>query len=504
MNSHAVIRLSNALAAVIVLGAIVGAGAFLMHDRRESWRHAAAGSRSMAAMLEADIARTVRVYDLTLMGVIETLGYEHLDKMPPDAVHRLMFERAAMTDYMGAMVVLDERGDIRFDVRPGTPRRGNFADRDYFEVHRAHSDVGLYISKPLTNRLRNGEPGIALSRRLSHPDGSFAGVAVAILRTAYLNNRFAQVALEPDESVTLFREDGIVLWRWPNGVDSMGKDAGGQAVHLGFQAAKEGGFVVPSDDGGPSRYYTYDHVAGLPLVITIAQPAEDITEPWRRRAWFIVPFTMLFCAAMVILAYLVRRTMRNGDRQLARWAELARTDGLTGLLNRRAFDAVLAEAWRVAATEGMPLSLLFIDADHFKRFNDIHGHQAGDDFLRRLAGVIRGCTRRPRDASARYGGEEFVLLLRDTTGVEALPVAEDIRKKVEAMHVSNADGWATVSIGVASSAPAVGGTPAMLVAKADEALYQAKTHGRNKVHLAEGRNGMPQRCAIPDPRGAGD
>jgi diguanylate cyclase (GGDEF)-like protein len=153
-------------------------------------------------------------------------------------------------------------------------------------------------------------------------------------------------------------------------------------------------------------------------------------------------------------------------------------DGLTGLSNRRHFDDTLVLEWRRAVRNGMPLSLLMIDVDFFKAFNDQQGHQAGDDVLRGVARILRDAVHRAADIVARYGGEEFVVLLPETDANHAQLIAESLRSSIEQV------GTVTASIGVATLSPSREGSAHELVGKADEALYQAKRSGRNRVVIS--------------------
>lgn len=151
-------------------------------------------------------------------------------------------------------------------------------------------------------------------------------------------------------------------------------------------------------------------------------------------------------------------------------------DGLTGIANRRLLDETLELETRRAARSGLVLSLLMIDIDHFKRFNDEHGHQAGDDILRSVAQTIHGCERRAADLAARYGGEEFVLLLPETDAPQAHRIAEALRQSIAET------GPVTVSIGVASCTFHPDDlSAAQLIRRGDEALHEAKRLGRNRV-----------------------
>ena len=151
-------------------------------------------------------------------------------------------------------------------------------------------------------------------------------------------------------------------------------------------------------------------------------------------------------------------------------------DGLTGVANRRHFDETLALECRRAARTHSPLSLLMLDIDGFKPFNDEHGHQAGDEMLRRVAQILRETVHRAADLVSRYGGEEFVVLLPETNEEDARRIAESLRERVEETGV------VTVSAGVATLVPERGGSPCEeIVRAADEKLYEAKRSGRNRV-----------------------
>jgi len=165
--------------------------------------------------------------------------------------------------------------------------------------------------------------------------------------------------------------------------------------------------------------------------------------------------------------------------------EMAMQDSLTGLPNRRHFDAALAQEFKRAARDNAELSVIMIDLDHFKGFNDCYGHPAGDECLRRVAEAIASVPQRPADLVARYGGEELVILLPNTTAAGAAIVARLAGEAVRQLgipHLRNPGRIVTVSCGVASFAPGMDPqVPVMLVERADQALYRAKLAGRNRV-----------------------
>jgi len=162
---------------------------------------------------------------------------------------------------------------------------------------------------------------------------------------------------------------------------------------------------------------------------------------------------------------------------------LALMDGLTGIYNRRFFDAQLDIQWKIARRTKEPLTLLMIDIDKFKQFTDSYGHQAGDNALKRVATSLSRSFSRSSDFVARYGGEEFVVLSAGMAGRRAAQFADALCRQVRDLQIPHSvshTGCLTVSIGYAVHLPSTDGDPAVLLEKADKALYAAKQRGRNQ------------------------
>lgn len=174
-------------------------------------------------------------------------------------------------------------------------------------------------------------------------------------------------------------------------------------------------------------------------------------------------------------------------RALLESRQQASTDQLTGIANRRAFDDMYEREWDRCARRSTPLSLLMLDVDFFKKYNDRYGHVAGDECLRRVAAAIASCATRPTDYCARYGGEEFTVVLGDTDQAGAAAIASEVLAAVrglELAHAASPRGSVSVSIGAATSVPTPGSTPDLLE-RADRALYRAKERGRDRVEVEE-------------------
>lgn len=186
----------------------------------------------------------------------------------------------------------------------------------------------------------------------------------------------------------------------------------------------------------------------------------------------------------------VTRQLNSANKELQR---LSTTDGLTGIANRRLFDELLQHEWRRCARVKKPLSLIMLDIDFFKQYNDTYGHQLGDLCLKSVASQVVRSASRPGDLAARYGGEEFALVLGETDMDGAKWVANHIRQHVAELrlkHASSPSGYVTVSCGVSSVVPHDKLSIETLLKSADRALYQAKGMGRDRVEImAYGQNG---------------
>lgn len=182
-----------------------------------------------------------------------------------------------------------------------------------------------------------------------------------------------------------------------------------------------------------------------------------------------------------------------------RLRHLSTLDGLTGIPNRRRIMEFLDQEWRRSQRDGSWLSLLMIDVDYFKNYNDARGHQAGDDCLWMVANCLKRCLNRAGDMVGRYGGEEFIAVLPETPYEGAINVAEVMRGGVEALNIAHPDSTVanavTISVGLATAIPAEGVSVPKIVSLADRALFQAKHQGRNRIVTAgkdgslEGREG---------------
>jgi diguanylate cyclase (GGDEF)-like protein len=205
--------------------------------------------------------------------------------------------------------------------------------------------------------------------------------------------------------------------------------------------------------------------------------------------WYVAKFASVSTSLFVLLSQfhgltVLYRNVAEANRVLS---NMANKDGLTGLANRRSFDHLLDQEWQRTQRARQPLALLMLDVDHFKKYNDMYGHQAGDECLRLIARELHRVTQRPGDVAARYGGEEFVVVLPNTDEDGAHEVARRIVDAVQTLslaHLHNVPALVvTVSVGVSCIVPNSTATSDALISSADFALYRAKETGRNRACL---------------------
>jgi diguanylate cyclase (GGDEF)-like protein len=201
---------------------------------------------------------------------------------------------------------------------------------------------------------------------------------------------------------------------------------------------------------------------------------------------------LIHLTAMTVIALVVSRVTYNfKTNEILAQKEIERlslTDQLTGLANRRLMEKVLRREWNRCRRDGNPLGVLMADIDFFKAFNDTYGHQAGDECLRKVGETLQGMARRSGDLAARYGGEEFLMILPNTNIAGVAEIAETIRTSIEHLGMKNKaalNQTLTVSLGAASTIPSDHTSVRSLIKAADDALYQAKSQGRNRLVLAE-------------------
>ncbi|MGQ4273558.1 sensor domain-containing diguanylate cyclase [Terrihabitans sp. B22-R8] len=456
-------------------------------QRQETIHQAQTSTANLARSLTRHAEDTFEMASLLVSSVIDTMSDE---EMTPEFViflQRMMRNQVAVSPRIRGVFVFDASGNRITTSLRNPSAMTNSSDRDYFEYHRTNPDPGILIGPPVRSRAE-GQWILTVTRRFNKPDGAFGGVVLASINVSYFSDFYREFDVGQEGSIALLDTSGTLLSRYPLVESEVGTSRAGTDLFRKYLVqSPAGSYDYTSMVDGIKRLSGYRKGERYPLVVVAAVGQNEILAPWLRSFAVRTGTVMLFIVLLALLGVRLAGQIRLREKAEANFEHLAATDGLTGLSNRRTFDERLTAEWARAARDGSVLSLLLLDVDHFKAFNDRYGHQQGDDALRAVAGACARTVLRPGDLAARYGGEEIAIILPGTDGKGAAIVAERMRAAVQGLglkHEGNPrEGVVTVSVGCASLQPPRGNptmTASAIVSMADRALYEAKLQGRNR------------------------
>ncbi len=318
MTSRALVS-SSILVAMLWLAAGVVA---LSAIRQEAAQQVDMVSANIAAAVEQELAHSIALVDFSLRAVADGLQDPDVQSLSPTRRNQTLFAGAKMLPNVAFLDALDENGDVITSLEP-TEHATNWASRDYFIAHRRDATLGLYISRPFA-ATQQEMAGIAISRRMTHPDGSFAGVVVCGIRLAYVHEMFERLALGTQGAIALFRADGIVLTRLPSDANTIGYSLDPAAPLA--RAVQAGVAQMALDDpiDHVRRQFTFRRVGALPLVIAVGLAREDIQAGWWAEAMTIMAVGALLALLTVAMARQLRQEMRRREATERESAEKAR------------------------------------------------------------------------------------------------------------------------------------------------------------------------------------
>lgn len=400
---------------------------------------------------------------------------------------------------LNGLVIYDAHGNWLMSSTGQIPEGANSADRAFFLHHQEDPSHEILIGQPIRSR-STGDWVITVSRRFDDQQGRFAGVVTVNLGIETFLNLFGKVDVGKEGAISLVTTSGQLLVRYPYREQDVGRDFSKSPNFVRYYAGATSGMAITrSGLDGTERIFAFRKNDRYPLVTTVALGKDEALQAWKHQAWLTIGVVASLLVIVVSMGRLlildIQRRIRTEVSLVSTREELlmvnrklevlAAQDQLTGLANRRHFDDTLKIESRRAGREGTPLSLLLIDVDHFKGFNDTYGHVAGDQCLRAAGQKLQQCLKRSGDLAAHYGGEEFTLILPNTDAAGALTVAELVLEHISALgveHQGSPFGRVTVSIGVATlHGIEANGRELELIKAADRALYRAKAAGRNRV-----------------------
>lgn len=453
----------------------------------------------------------VRQSSLLLLGLVERLETEGSDPAHIQRLSVLVGRQQPLMPQLSGVTIYDRHGDWLMSSNRPIPAGANSSDRAYFIHHRSDPSREPFIGPPIRSR-SNNEWVITISRRFNDADGAFAGVVAVTLGVENFLRLFGQIDVGQEGAISLTDADGTLLVRYPFREKDMGRNFSQSPIFATYLVAHSMGTAsLTSTLDGVDRLYAFRKSDSLGLVTTVALGKREALTAWRRESLMSAGLAGSLLTLTGIIGWLlilhIRRRIKvesellstqqqllDSNRQLEM---LAMKDALTGLANRRCFDEALLMEARRAQRDGSSLGLLMIDIDFFKGFNDSLGHVAGDACLQAVSRVLEGSVRRPSDLVARYGGEEMAVIMPNTDRYGARVVAQlilDRMQQANIPHTTSPFGHVTVSIGIATAEGAHLTQLQGLIEAADQALYDAKMSGRNRL-AEQGASVFPEALA---------
>ena len=482
---------------VCMFGLCVVSAVMLLDMRQDAADQTRISSQNLVQVLGRDILRSVELGDLSLTAFVDDMKKHTL--FPSTVDNQVLAERSENALGFGPVIIVNSAGAPVAISRGPLPDAVNVKEREFFQYLASHEDDDLQITGPTTSPF-DGRPSVILSRRIGNADKSFAGAVFATVHLGTFRDMFAAVGADRAGTVTLYGPAGNIIMRQPYNPHAIGENVAEATSYARMERERNGAFIGPAMNATGIRHFVFCQIGNLPLRISIGVAPAIIFRDWQWKALILSAVVVSLCAVTILLSCLFTRELqqrKNSERATAmanmELKKLATTDALTGLFNRRRFDDALAEQWHDEKSR-QPLSLLLLDADYFKGFNDLYGHQKGDEALKAIARAILRATALTPAIACRIGGEEFAVVFPGLDARSAFLLVKQISTMIVDLKIAHGGspfGFLSVSGGLAECTPASKLDSAGLVALADAALYRAKMAGRHRVDVWSGTFDRP-------------
>lgn len=496
VSAGATFRLIVSFMLAVILAFLTVEGWRTWRDYRSAFASARDSVTNLARATAQHAEDAIRQVDVLTTALAERVEGDGLQSLDAARIHKLLVQQSKIMPQLHGLFIYGPDGQWIVTDKEVTPDPANNADRDYFQYHRTHTDRNVRIGDVVRSRSTQ-DLIIPISRRLNNPDGSFAGVLLGTIKVSYFVDYYGDFKIDDKGALVLATRDGTILVRRPFIASVVGQSLANSEIYKRYLPNSDEGIAeVKAVVDDTERLYGYRALTTYPLVVEAGLSRESIIAPWRRdliKTGLVLFFLMAVFTVfgLIVLSQLRQRMVMSRELRRAHQSmrEMALTDSLTGLGNRRRLDNALPHEIRLAQRQESPLSLIMIDVDYFKRYNDRYGHAGGDDCLSAVGGAIQQAVKRPGDLAVRYGGEEFTVLLPNTDSAGATQVAEDILRAIRSLNIEHSEhplGKVTASAGIATQLPGIEDvTPASLLKSADACLYAAKQSGRNRWYATD-------------------
>ena len=473
----------------------------LEQSRRHDLALAQVASSNLTRAMAQQAEDTFMQADLVLTSLADWIQADGFGAPQKPRLQKTFARRVQALNQLHGIFLFDQKGQWVVTSFEDLPRGPGVADREYFKFHQQNVSSLAHIGPAIRSR-ENGEWIIPISKRVNDKNGNFQGVLLAGIKMAYFDQFFKSFSIDDNGSMFL-------------GVDRRNA-AGATAVcgiadwHVTGQERDLSRNCCPTRPPATRCSARWSMVlCGCMATVSSTLIRWSCLPPRPGIRFSRIGTTRRFAPAVIValvvlgvglFGWVFLHQVRVGERveaDLRKAKEalklIATHDSLTGLANRRLFEGALDIEFGRGARQSSSLSLIMLDIDYFKRYNDAYGHVAGDHCLAEVARAVKGCCHRKADLAVRYGGEEFAVLLPDTDIHGAMVIAEQIRRSVmdkNIIHSGSPTGFVTVSLGCYSFVPTGRDSMEVFIERADAALYQAKHSGRNRSAVLSMEGGV--------------
>lgn len=459
-------------------------------------------ARNLSVSLAKQAEDAFLQVDITLADAARQLEQNGFDYAATPAFSRQLKQQHGKLPQLHGLFIYDAQGHWVATSGGYSPAKASNVDRPYFIWHRMHPDSGVRVSRVIRSR-STGDLVIPVSVRLNDAAGNFAGVALATVKVDYFRQFYSYYTLGKRDVLALILADTSVLYIRPLPETAINRSLSASPLfQTALKASASGSATWRSALDGVERIYGYARLEQYPLIVTAGYDREAIWQSWLAANMTDALLNLILLAIMIGMGiFILRQVSANLKNQQAliqtrdelttlnhTLTSLALLDGLTGLANRRQFDIQLEQGLERSQKSGEPLTLIMVDIDYFKLYNDAYGQVAGDRCLKTVAALLRRFMQRSGDVVARYGSAQFAILLPFTSAPDAKTLAERALLAVIGADIAHKatplpEGVVTISAGCCTViASGQQGEAERLKARVDGALLEAKRNGRNRVH----------------------
>lgn len=434
------------------------------------------------ALIDGSKFLDIAKLDLELDGTPSRLDGQKIEKSLKKSVAK--FKLSSWFNVYGNLLFINSSGDVVAQTAGPLSQKINVSDRYYFQTLKEDSSQSIVIGPEVRGR-SNGRVVFHLARPILNAKGDFDGLLLIQINSAKFKADLVHALGDGYEALGLYLNSGKLIFSLNDGGDNKPLQLVSEAAlaQIALAANADDIFFLPSQNTFGFKKIVANSVMPRLGAHVVGETSTQFV--WAKTLSWGLKFLTLIIVSCLLVGFFAYRLLASISRVEIE-SNLAIHDALTKLPNRRYFDEIFPKIQGDCRRSHSPLSILFIDIDHFKKFNDLHGHECGDVVLKIVARSISQIQKRPLDFFCRWGGEEFLFILPDTDKDGAIHYAEQILGAVSSQEIRVEDGdvvHVTVSVGIATDPDGNHNLSDDLIKNSDDAMYLAKQAGRNRYEV---------------------